>query len=726
MSNFWRTSHFLLAAVAGIPLLLAALTGIILSTEPIHDKVVNTTSPEDLSTISLAEFIEELQDEFIEVFSIEKSKNNGIIVDVVGWDEEKDGRFYIHPKSLEKTGEVESQKRFYSWTTSLHRSLFLHNTGRIIMGVSVFLLLLMTISGLALIFKQTQGFKKLFSRINKQSSYQYNHTVLGRLSFLGMFLMALGGSVMFINTQFPFPEGEIKTFVHTSKEHLDWSEFEVFSKLTLDQVEQLHFPFSEDEEDEFELTLSDRKLTVHQYSGEITSEQVNSTAQEAYSWAEVLHTGRGNIIWAIILLLVSLNILYFIYSGAKISWKRLSSKTSNKFTAEQAEFILLVGSENGSTQAFSTQLFKALHEAKKRVFIDTLNNYQSYPKGKHLLVLTSTYGDGEPPYNAKYFLSKLKNVAQPNVLEAMVIGFGSMSYPKFCQYAIDVQEKLEEHPQFKVFKEAELIHGQSHASFKAAIDKWQNQHQITIQLPEEEKNKNLPCCHFKVVNKKVVDDGYTLTFTLELETESKAKYQAGDLLAITPPGDTVARYYSMGILPNGNIILSIRKHEFGLCSTYLYEQEVGDFFPARLKVNADFHFPKKNDVILIGNGTGVAPFIGMNPRPGKQSLTRILGGRVNESYLLYEENLLKTRSANISNYLALSKQSEKHKYVQDLLIHHQSLLIKTLQNKGTIMICGSVKMRDGVLQEIKSIITRERVGLLENFIENRQILMDCY
>ena len=146
LTNFWRFSHFLLALLSSVFLIIAAVTGIVLSTEPVADFANSSADTKANDTITLASFIPHLQEEYLEVFSIEVEKYGAVRVDVIGMDEEADGEFYIQPASAAKVADIQSQNAVYAWTTALHRSLFLKQTGRYLMGISVFLLLLMTIS----------------------------------------------------------------------------------------------------------------------------------------------------------------------------------------------------------------------------------------------------------------------------------------------------------------------------------------------------------------------------------------------------------------------------------------------------------------------------------------------------------------------------------------------------------------------------------------------------
>lgn len=726
LTNFWRFSHLLLALISGVFLFIATVTGIILFTEPITDAVQSPSQIAGADTLTLAEVVPALKENYIEVFSLATDRQHAVIIDAIGFDEAPTGTFFIQPLTGEKIAEIQPKKPIYSWATNLHRSLFMHNTGRILVGITSFFLFLMACTGIALVLKKTNGFKKLFSKFKKQKGSGYYHTVLGRIAFIFVAILSLSGVFMSLNTQFPAKNSEIINHSPEKNQHIPLSDFEVFNTTHLRDIKILHFPFSDDESDYFELELTDKTLQVNQYTGEIVATQNQTVLQQVYSLSEVLHTGRGQVIWSIFLGLTSLAILYFIYSGTKITWKRLSSKAHNTITLKEAEIILLVGSENGATKSFASLLLKSLLKAKHKVYLDDLNHYQLYKNAKHLIILTSTYGDGEPPYNAKYFLQKAKKIKQRKSLKTFIIGFGSLSYPNYCKYALDIHRSLAENSSFILDKDPVLIHGQSYSSYKSALENWKEQNGIKFELPHELETKKRPTHSFKIIDKKELEEHDSLTFTLILEAQEKTAFQAGDLLAIIPPEEEVARYYSIGKLDHNRIFLSIKKHTFGKCSSYLWEQEIGNLIEAKVKRNPTFHFPKKRDALLIGNGTGIAPFIGMNSSKGEYSLIRLLGGRTPQSFTLYETHIPFEEAKNCRNYYAYSKLEQSERYVQDLLIKHASLVAQILNNNGTIMICGSVKMRDGVLQEIKSIITRERIGLLSEFIENDQILMDCY
>src|SRR5213594_451845 len=66
---------------------------------------------------------------------------------------------------------------------------------------------------------------------------------------------------------------------------------------------------------------------------------------------------------------------------------------------------ILFGSQTGNAENLAKRVAK---EASRRGFAPTVHDLANYPTAqlaseRHLLVVTSTYGDGEPPDNAKAF-----------------------------------------------------------------------------------------------------------------------------------------------------------------------------------------------------------------------------------------------------------------------------------------------------------------------------------
>ncbi len=732
-ATIWRYSHFALAVSSALFILLATITGAVLAFEPIENKLKPYNFP-DARELSIAQVIDTLSTHYDEILEIKADANHFVSVSVISMDESLDGDFYVNPFNGEKVGDIIAKRPLFEFMTNLHRSLFLKTTGRIFVGITSFFLLLIAFTGCILFVQRQKGLRHFFDKIIKEDLFQYYHVVTGRWMLIPVIIVALSGVYLSLLRFSIIPDPDPVLTKSTSnlaaEPVLDFSSFEVFQQTKLGAVRKLEFPFSSDVEDFFILDLKDRQLKINQKTGEVVEERRYPFVNTLSEWSFNVHTGTGSILWSIVLFAAAVNILFFIYSGLAISYKRLRYKVKNKFSAKESEIVILVGSENGSTKGFGKMLQTALLKSGQKVFLGELNQYQPYEKIKNLLILTSTYGDGDPPANATHFLQLLKQHPAPRPTQFSVVGFGSLAYPNFCRFAVAIDTQLRNQKGYLPTENKPfLIHNKSYTSFKTWAENWAERVEIPIDLPPEIQDKNVKQQTFRIINKQRIDDGYTNTFVLLLQSKS-SKFQSGDLISITPPTDPVDRLYSIAKINKKNILLSIKRHEFGVCSHYLDTLNVGDTIKGRIRKNPDFHFPDNGKpVILIANGTGIAPFLGMIQEVKSSAQINLYwGGRSTQSLELYKDWIDQAvTNGTLNDYqVAFSKENTSFKYVQDLIQKDGAFVAEQLENGGTIMICGSILMQNGVLAALEEICLQQQGMRLNKYQQKRQILMDCY
>lgn len=727
--SIWRYSHLTLAISSFVFILIASITGIILAFEPIVEQVKPYGS--ETSKYNLAQTITVLQEEYDEVITLERDHNDFIIASVIT-KEGTDERFYINPATGEKVGDLIEKAPIFKFSTNLHRSLFLKSTGRAIIGIVSFLLFLIAATGLILIVKRQGGAAKLFTKVIKEESEQYYHVILGRYAFIPIVILTLTGVYLSLEKFSLLPEYEMShdiQFPESTQEKLAVKDFELFQNISLKEVKKVEFPFSEDPEDYFLVNLKSKELIVDQFSGKVLSEIEHPFVVIASTLSMNLHTGRGSIAWSIILLLATTSILYFIYSGFAMTIKRRKKSAfipQNIFSKDDTEFVILVGSETGSTYKPAKLIFDAIQNLGKKVFITEMNQVSEFKKMKHLLVLTSTYGAGEAPNNANNFLSKLSELELKNSVDYSVVGFGSLAYPDFCEFAIDVDESLKEQTNFTRATPLYKIHNQSFVDIQRWAQEWGEKVGLSIQLKEEDQKISLPKQQdFTIVQRTTLNQDDT--FLIQLKPTKRARFQSGDLLAFYPKEDSVARYYSIG-KRDQDILLSIKKHEFGVVSSFFSQLQSGDQIKAVIQKNKAFYILKKaKEIILVSNGTGIAPFLGMiNEHHPNQKVHLFWGGRTKESFDLYAENIQAAlENGQLSSlHMAYSREKNQKEYVQDLLLQQSNLVSNVFTNNGNVMICGSLAMEKGVLSVLENIGV-DKLQLDLKKIQD-QIQSDCY
>ncbi|WP_106794473.1 PepSY domain-containing protein [Aquimarina sp. Aq78] len=730
--SIWRYSHLALAISSFAFILIASLTGIVLAFEPISNQL-EPYATYNVKNITLAQTITVLQKNYDEIIEIEIDNNDFVSTSVIT-KEGKNKTFYVDPLTGKKVGDIIEKAPVFKFATNLHRSLFLKSTGRFFVGLVSFILFLIATTGVLLIIKRQQGIRRFFSKVIKENFEQYYHIQIGRLTLIPIIIIALTGVYLSLEKFSLLPSNIIKHQIdfenikEIPKQQI--KDFKVFNQIQLKNIRKVEFPFSNDREDYFHIKLSDKELNINQFTGEILSEIKYPFNTLVSHWSLVLHTGQGSILWSIVLLISSCSILFFMYSGFLMTFKRRKKSLvlKNVYHKDKSEYIILVGSETGNTFDYARLFYDALIDLGKTVFISELNKYSSYKKAEHLIIFTATYGKGEPPTNAKSFEQSFKKINQKKEVCFSVVGFGSLAYPDFCEYAIDIDKMLRSHSKFKPILELHKINNQSFEVFKDWSLQWSKNVGLSIPLKQPQKTiKAKKSKLFSVIYKSSLN--VDNTFLLRLHPKEKIRFQSGDLLSFYPEKDAVERLYSIGKIDD-DIILSIKKHEFGICSTYFSKLSQNDSIKASIKRNPHFNFPTHaKEVVMIANGTGIAPFLGMISENHKKTKTHLFwGGRNKQSNELYNETIQDSlKNNNLTTfYPAYSRAQPEKIYVQHVLKKNSNLITKILDKNGVVLICGSVIMQKEVINMLDEICREVNNKPIRYYQNKGQLKMDCY
>ena len=109
---------------------------------------------------------------------------------------------------------------------------------------------------------------------------------------------------------------------------------------------------------------------------------------------------------------------------------------------------ILYGSQSGTSEALSKQLKKRGVATGYNPAVSTLDgfDFDALPEVKHLLVVCSTFGEGDPPDNAQKFTDWILSDAAPRLegVSYSVCAMGDRSYTHFCKSGTDLDKRMAE------------------------------------------------------------------------------------------------------------------------------------------------------------------------------------------------------------------------------------------------------------------------------------------
>ncbi|EGR29669.1 hypothetical protein IMG5_151380 [Ichthyophthirius multifiliis] len=173
-----------------------------------------------------------------------------------------------------------------------------------------------------------------------------------------------------------------------------------------------------------------------------------------------------------------------------------------------------------------------------------------------------------------------------------------------------------------------------------------------------------------------------------------------------------------------------------LAKIYRKQHQQNENLSQKIEFLADSNFKlpenRKNNVIMVGAGTGVAPFIGfcqekecLQDQFGK--FTLFFGCRKADSDFIFKNQINEFINKGVLDkfYAAFSRDQEfqiqimfiyfficiqKNKiYVQDKILENQDIVYEDIfQNNAVIYICGSTYMGNAVINILKKIISNKQ------------------
>ena len=721
-----RQFHSLPGLLAGLLLTLLAVTGAFLSVEPIQERF--SAPVVEAGDVDVAAFAGLIQSQYAEIDKIRQTPSGSIVVTF--FEGEKAGANIVDPHSFKVLGPY-APAGFTRFVTNLHRTLFLGNSGRLAVGIGAGFLLLLTITGVMMLAARLGGYRALLRPVCGTPMQKW-HADLGRLAMVGLLVTALSGIYLSLATFEILPDGSAQGVPSVSGSggvRRPVQDIFALKGIDFSDLRELTFPYSADLTDTYTLTTAKGVTQIDAATGEALSFEPHAMSHQIHELIYMLHTGQG--LWPLALLLgvCALGVPFFAISGGLIWWKRRAAKVhiADNSRANDAETILLVGSEGNTTWGFAATLHAALVAAGQSVHVAPMNALaKHYPKAQRLIILAATYGDGEAPESAKGFLAKLEAFETP--LPVAVLGFGDRAFPKFCCYAQTVSSTLAKRG-FPDLLEPFWIDRQSTQDFASWGEKLGARMGIALLLRHVVAR---PATTSLVLQTRADygADVQASTAILRFSVPNDAKdtkhgwpnrrhtlpsFEAGDLVGILPPGSDIPRFYSLASAnSDGFLEICVRKQPGGLCSSFLHDLKAGEAIDVFIRANPRFRPISGNaPLILVGAGAGIAPLMGfIRQNAARRPLYLYWGGRNPDSDFLYRDELMQClNDKRLTQLHAAFSRIAGGRYVQRDILEHAAPLSALLLEGAQVMVCGGRDMGGQVARAFDAIVTNAGLDL---------------
>ncbi|WP_372838054.1 PepSY domain-containing protein [Phaeovulum sp.] len=611
---------------------------------------------------------------------------------------------------------------FATWVLDLHRALFLGDAGRIVVIVASLAMVALVVSGLALAARRMGGWRAIFLPVRGGAASGRWHLMIARLGAPALVLSSLTALWMAGATFGIVPEGtmppEMTPVSGTTGMRLD--AMSALAGVPVTDLLQLQFPRAGDANAIYTLETTAGIGYIDQGTGALLGWADRSLTDRIMDTVHLLHTGEGAALLGLLLGLSVLAMPLLSGTGIAVWLAGRSRKPKLKNTAaEEAETIVLVGSEGGTTWEFARALQAAITAAGGTVHLAPMSDFEParYRAARRVVVMAASYGDGDAPASAKGFLDRVGQMPKPPAAPLAVLGFGDRAFPKFCAYA-EAVARAAEAAGWHMLMPMDYIDAQAQAPFKTWVGRLADAMGVSLDL-------HAPASHEEMVTLQLIsrrDFGAQsqaptsiLRFQLprislmdRLRKRGFARFAAGDLLGVLPVGDSRLRYYSLASgMQDGFVEICVRKQPGGLCSGQLTSLNPGDQVRALLRPNPGFHAAEGPEpLILIGAGAGVGPLAGFaRANRQKRPIHLYFGTRSAEGEMLFGSELTEWRAeGRLASLTTAFSRSQPRTYVQDALRQDGARVASLIAQGARVMICGGRDMALGVAEAFDEIL----------------------
>lgn len=420
------------------------------------------------------------------------------------------------------------------------------------------------------------------------------------------------------------------------------------------------------------------------------------------------------------------------------------------------KITLLYGTETGNSKKLAIDFVTKAKKAGVQAKLISMDQYRlnDIVREEYLFTIISTHGEGEPPAAAKKFYDHIhQNGFQLDKLKYGVLALGDTAYPQFCKAGEDVDVQLQ-----KLGGSRIVPLQKCDIDYEHDAESWFSQVLQNLSIPENSIAPVTSVIPKKVSGRKTYTG--TVLANIKLNDRGSAKethhleiladdisYDPGDCIGIKLPSLSPRLYSissSLAASP-GEVHLTVARNTFwlngkinyGVCSDFLSKLKEGDQFEFYVSKNNLFKLPPPDkDVIMIGPGTGIAPFrafLAERESSGARGRNWLFFGDQHfETDFLYQteiQNWIQTDVLTRVN-VAFSRDQKDKVYVQHKMLQHGGDLFEWLQGGAYLYVCGSkdpmsIDVENSLLQIFEE-QEAESLTYLNRLKEEGRYLKDVY
>lgn len=435
-------------------------------------------------------------------------------------------------------------------------------------------------------------------------------------------------------------------------------------------------------------------------------------------------------------------------------------------SATNRNSLIAYASQTGSAMQLAQQLHRSANHALdlrclSRLTPACLSQYDQ------VLFVVSTQGDGQAPDSANRFIKALQaEPSLPGQPRFSILALGDRHYQSFCAFGHHLYKLLQSKGLQSFVPTVEV----DRMDMGAVNHWWQH---VSTAFGQVSSPQAMSYEVLTVMENRCLNPEQTHRHAHHLRLfKAGTHYQAGDLLAVKPriqpeqieqrlaqlgwsAHETVRyqneartllellqtlewideqadspqalvdqlkpiheRLYSIASCQADHLDLLVRRHlrqdhSIGHASGYLCGLKVGDQIEASVRTHATFHLPGDVPLIMIGAGTGLAPFMGFLQQKQSWRATTpnwlLFGEQYKAQDAYFAERLEHFQQLGVLTRLDCVWSRDDNEYVQDRLAQLSVTLLEWVEEHGAhIFVCGSREgFGESVLGTLEVLLDRD-------------------